>query len=70
VLGQRHGGELFRLTQGELIDTQAWPTQAAACRAIVEHIAWYNGTQLHSTLGYRSLADFENDHHGKIRHVA
>jgi hypothetical protein len=26
-----------------------------ARRAIVEYIAWYNGTLLHSTLGYRSL---------------
>jgi len=25
----------------------------------VEYIAWYNGTRLHSTLGYRSPADFE-----------
>jgi hypothetical protein len=29
-----------------------------------------NGTRLHSTLGYRSPADFENDHHGKISKVA
>jgi hypothetical protein len=25
-----------------------------ARRAIIEYIAWYNGTLLHSTLGYRS----------------
>ena len=60
----------FASLKGELIDTQAWPTRAGACRAVVEYIAWYNGTRLHSTLGYRSPADFENDRDGKIRKVA
>ena len=32
---------------------------AGARRAIVEYIGWYNGTRLHSTLGYRSPAEYE-----------
>ena len=43
----------FALLEGELIDLQAWPARAAARRAIVEYIGWYNGTRSHSTLGHR-----------------
>ena len=60
----------FASLKGEEIDTRAWPTRVAACWAVVEYIAWYNGTRLHSTVGYRSPADFENDRDGKIRNVA
>jgi putative transposase len=58
----------FASLKGELIDLQPWPTQDMARRAIVEYIAWYNGTRLHSTLGYRSPAEFEEDN--KIKKVA
>jgi transposase InsO family protein len=57
----------FASLKGELIDLQAWPTRAMARRAIVEYIAWYNGTRLHSTLGYKTPTEFEEQ--DKIRKV-
>jgi transposase InsO family protein len=58
----------FASIKGELLDLQPWPTKAMARRAIVEYIAWYNGTRLHSTLGYRSPAEYEE--HNKIKKIA
>jgi transposase InsO family protein len=58
----------FASIKGELLDLQAWPAQAMAKRAIVEYIGWYNGTRLHSTLGYRSPGEFEEA--AKIKKVA
>jgi len=58
----------FASIKGELIDTRQWPTRATARHATVEYIAWYNGTRLHSALGYRSPAEFEEDN--KIKKIA
>jgi len=44
VLGQRLAESFFASLKGELTETQPWPTRAAARRAIVEYIDWYNGT--------------------------
>ncbi len=42
--------------KGELPDLQPWPAKVGARRAIIEYIAWHNGTRRHSTLGYRCIA--------------
>jgi transposase InsO family protein len=60
----------FSSLKGELIDARAWTTRAGARRAVVEYIGWYNGTRLHSSLGYQSPADYENNHHENVRQVA
>ena len=49
----------FASLKGECLDLQPWPTRAGARRATVDYIAWYNGTRLHSALGYQSPNEFE-----------
>jgi len=49
----------FASLKGECLDHQPWPTRAAARQATVDHIAWYNGTRLHSTLGYMTPHEYE-----------
>jgi transposase InsO family protein len=50
----------FASLKGECLDQQPWPTRAAARRATVEYIAWYNGTRLHSALGYQTPDEYES----------
>ena len=52
----------FASLKGECLDQQPWPTRAAARRATVDYIAWYNGTRLHSTLGYLTPVEYETAH--------
>ncbi|MFE5037836.1 IS3 family transposase [Streptomyces sp. NPDC056683] len=50
----------FATLKNELIDTRFWPSRAAARTAIFEWIeSWYNSQRLHSSLGYRTPADYE-----------
>ncbi len=50
----------FATLKTELIHRHAWPTRAYARRAIFDFIeTWYNRRRLHSSLGYRSPAEYE-----------
>jgi putative transposase len=50
----------FSTLKNELGDARPWPSRTAARTAIFEWIeSWYNLQRLHSSLGYRSPADYE-----------
>ncbi|MER6218885.1 IS3 family transposase [Streptomyces sp. NPDC048387] len=50
----------FSTLKNELGDSRPWPSRAAAHTAIFEWIeSWYNLHRLHSSLGYRSPAEYE-----------
>lgn len=50
----------FSSLKAELLPPQPWPTAAAAGLAIAEYLRFYNDRRLHSTLGYRSPAEAED----------
>jgi transposase InsO family protein len=60
----------FASLKGECLDQQPWPSRAAARRAIVDYLAWYNGTRLHSVLGYMTPDQFETTREEPIKQVA
>ncbi|MFF9222173.1 integrase core domain-containing protein, partial [Streptomyces viridosporus] len=51
----------FATIKRELLDTSSWPSRRASARtAIFDFIeGWYNLHRLHSSLGYRSPAEYE-----------
>ena len=49
----------FASLKGECLNHQPWPTRTAARHAAVESIAWYDGTRLHSALGYMTPDELE-----------
>ena len=50
----------FATLKTELVDTRAWPTRAGLRRALFDYIeGWYNTRRLHSSLDYRSPAEYE-----------
>lgn len=50
----------FATLKGELVDDADWPDARAAWRALFEFIeVWYNRQRRHSTLGYRTPAEYE-----------
>jgi transposase InsO family protein len=50
----------FATIKRELLGARSWPSRAAARTAIFDFIeGWYNLHRLHSSLGYRSPAEYE-----------
>ena len=62
----------FATIKRELIDTRSWPTRAGLRRAVFDYIeGWYNTRRLHSSLDYRSPAEYEAFiHHHADRQAA
>jgi putative transposase len=51
----------YSTLKAELIHRQAWPSRTAARHAIFEFVeVFYNHQRLHSSLGYRTPAEYES----------
>ena len=50
--------------QRELLDTEEWDSPEQLASAIFEWVeAWYNPRRRHSSIGYLSPIDFENEYY-------
>jgi len=49
----------FATLKVELVNDAHWESRTEGLAALRQYIEWYNRQRLHSTLGYRSPADFE-----------
>jgi putative transposase len=57
----------FATFKTELVDSRPWPSRAGLRSAVFEFIeGWYNIRRLHSSLGYRSPAEYEAAIHRKV----
>ncbi|MCC2280928.1 integrase core domain-containing protein [Streptomyces sp. ET3-23] len=53
----------FATIKRELLGTRPWPSRALARTAVFDYIeGWYDSRRLHSSLGYRSPAEYEAVH--------
>lgn len=53
----------------ELITDRVWRTRSQLELAIVEYVAWFNSSRLHSALGYRPPAEIEANYHAQANTV-
>ena len=61
----------FGTLKTELINRRRWSSQAQADKAIGNYIyTFYNANRTHSTLGYRSPAEFETINQQNINQAA
>ena len=49
----------------ELICDRVWRTRSQLELSVVEYVAWFNSSRLHSALGYRPPAEIEADYHAQ-----